>query len=198
MLSLKQKAESISSAVGEYLAILDENDENALMFVVRRVVTLKGVYPGEKRNLKVSQKKEVVAFERVWAFKYDKLDLSEDFIHFMTDDGQSLVKTPNMSVDLQKIFLKKLRNQKHHSFTKLKFKKKNLRLLQVDVSYNDNKYYFQIGTSQKPVINLLENRQFIIFISIPIILLLTSFVGLFLTERILQPVNEITKNCPKH
>ena len=50
----------------------------------------------------------------------------------------------------------------------------------------------QVGIAQEPIMQQLRNWLYSIAISVPLILLLTSFVGRILANRILQPVYEIT------
>jgi len=191
---LKTKAQAIQKTTEQYMEIIGD-DPMSLTFAVRRSISLKGGHPDKTKILTAEQKKNILELEKTWANRYDKLDLSEDFIHFAKINGQSLVKSANISTELRTTFLKKLKSREKNgiSFTKFKFKKKNLRFIQVPFPYKrDEKYILQMGTSQKPILDLLENRQFYIFISIPVILLLTSFIGRFLAVRILNPVKEIT------
>lgn len=55
----------------------------------------------------------------------------------------------------------------------------------------------QVGTSLNPAIAILENRSQAIIISIPVILLLTSFVGRLLAVRILKPVENIAETASR-
>jgi signal transduction histidine kinase len=53
-------------------------------------------------------------------------------------------------------------------------------------------YLIQVGVPQDPIMQQLRNWLYSIAISVPLILLLTNFVGRVLANRILQPVYEIT------
>jgi len=191
---LETKVQAIQKTTEQYMEIIGD-DPMSLIFAVRRAISLKGGHPDKTKILTAKQKKDILELEKKWANQYDKFDLNEDFIHFAKINGQSLVKSANISTELRTTFLKKLkaREKEEVSYTKFKFKKKNLRFIQVPLPYKgDKKYILQMGTSQKPILDLLENRKFYIFVSIPVILLLTSFIGRFLAVRILNPVADIT------
>ncbi len=191
---LEYKAKVMSSSLQAYMSILNE-DENSLLFAARRIITLKGEYPGDQVSLGPEQKRRIVEIEKKWLQVYDKLDLSEDYVHFVTIKGRSLVKSKNVSPDLRNILLKKLK-QVRNRFSKFKFQKRNLRLLQVPFVFdNEKEYVIQIASSQKPIVALLEKSQFVFMTSIPLILVLTSFVGRFLSGRILFPVAEVTETA---
>jgi signal transduction histidine kinase len=72
-------------------------------------------------------------------------------------------------------------------------KHKNIRL--INYLFGDKSvgpFVIQVGTAQEPFMQQLRNWLYSISIGVPLILLLTSFVGRLLANRILQPVYEIT------
>ena len=194
---LKAKYQGIKEAIGSYLKIIGE-DEPSFIFAARRVITLKGEYPGQKKELSNEQKMKAVEFEKEWQIKYDKLDLSEDFVNIISVDGKSFIRSKNLIADLRTIFVKRAnyKNFEGENYKKVKFKKRNLRLFQAPLSStNTPPFIIQIATSQKPVIELLQKRQGTILASIPFILIASIFLGRFLASRILQPVAEITSTA---
>jgi signal transduction histidine kinase len=58
-------------------------------------------------------------------------------------------------------------------------------------------YLIQVGIEQDPIMQQLRNWLYSIAISVPLILILTSFVGRVLATRILKPVHEITDMARK-
>src|SRR6185369_12121963 len=55
------------------------------------------------------------------------------------------------------------------------------------------KYILQVGLSVKPVVGLIQSWMHRVFLSIPIIVILTSFMGCLLARRILRPVEKISE-----
>ncbi len=51
----------------------------------------------------------------------------------------------------------------------------------------------QVGTSLEPVRETLKNLRFFLFFSVPMVLLLATFVGRFMARRALKPVSEVTR-----
>lgn len=193
---LLQKADNIMRASEEYVKLFDVEPPQKL-WALCQLLSLNGECPVFKDvDLSTEHKKKIVYFRNKWALYYDKADMSEDFIQIMSNQREVLAATKNMSRALRMDFLSRMmaKSSMNTGFIKLKMKKKNLRCLQFKLNFHDGQQYFlQIGTSQKPIIDLLENRQTFIAISIPLVLFFSSFIGMFLTERILKPVNEITK-----
>jgi len=194
---LERKAYFVASSMHSYIDVLHK-DDHSLLFIARRTITLKGEYPGGQVDMSAEQKRKIVDLERKWKQLYDKLDLNEDFINFVKMTGKSLVKSQNVPSELRNILIKKMKGRENfpRSFLTFTFKKRNLRLIQVPFKYNgENNYLIQIASSQKPIVELLAQRQYVFMISIPIILILTSFIGSFFFKRILMPVAEVTETA---
>ncbi|UCD11595.1 MAG: heavy metal sensor histidine kinase [Nitrospinaceae bacterium] len=51
----------------------------------------------------------------------------------------------------------------------------------------------QVGTSLEPVRETLKNLRLFLFFSVPMVLLLATFVGRFMARRALKPVSEVTR-----
>ncbi|MDP8213212.1 MAG: ATP-binding protein [Candidatus Zapsychrus exili] len=188
---LNVRVESVLESIYNYADILPQ-DRYSLVFVMRRVITLKGEHKGQKGNITDYYKKEIVKFEDKWNKKYEKLNLSEYFIHLSDSKGNTIVKSENLFGDLWKVFQRNMAIKKEATDYKvIKFKKKNLRLRQSKFVIGGQQYLVQIAVSQKPIVYLLQNRLYVTILSIPLILILYGFLGHFIVRRILGPVDEI-------
>lgn len=187
---LRIKAQEIASTIDSYADALDRNQQS-FNFAVKRAITLEGEYP---------DKDKIIDLEHQWLQKIDKFDLKEDYINFLNVKGNLLVKSNNLQGALPSLTLKEMAKLREGEavFKSIKFEKRNLRIISVPFPYGDNEQYIiQIATSLKPVIHLLKIRLMHIAISIPIVLLLASFLGRLFASRILRPVLEITKTASK-
>jgi heavy metal sensor kinase len=92
---------------------------------------------------------------------------------------------PNLNISLEEdIFKNIIINKKH------------FRQIQSAISLPDNRQLFVlIASSEEPILDLLRDRRRLFMVSIPIILLLTAFLGRFLTGRILRPVSSIVSTA---
>ncbi len=185
---LKTKARVISDTIHSYLEVLGE-DDRSLDFAIRRIITLKGDHPLQD---------DILDIEQNWLRRFDQLNLQEDYIHFASVQGRSIVKSRNLENDLRAVLLSnvKLKKGEAVTFRKFKFEKRNLQFVQIPFYFQgEPRYIIQVGTSQMPIIDFLKQRVFSFVVFIPIILFLTSFVSRLLVVRTLKPVTEITKTA---
>lgn len=191
---LKEKVKAVSHAIEEYHSIVGQ-DELSFVFASRRVLTLKGEYPEKTGDISPTQKKAIIGFEKEWRNIYQRLGLIDDYMQILTSEGKVIVKSANLKIELHKIMIASSKEffKDGKSFRTIHFGKKNLRLFQQEINTAaGRKVIFQVGTSQKPIMDLLEKRLMVIMLSIPVVLLLTSFVGRILVGHILKPVVDVT------
>jgi len=186
---LSKKAQEIASAIDSRMERTTEEKRELISFV-------KNVINPEE----FPDPDEIDQLQRQWLQKVDKLDLKEDYINFLNIKGESLVKSNNLPRGLfilSTAEIKKLREGS--TFLKsVKFDKRNIRIISVPFSYENNELYIiQVGTSLKPIIHLLRARLAHILVSIPIILMIASLFGRIFAVRILGPVVEITRTANK-
>lgn len=185
---LRTKAAEINKTIDSYLERIG-SDEEAFIFAVKRTIRFDGQHPNQKN---------IRELERRWSLAADRLGLKGDYVNFLDIHRESIASSTVLRREkLIPLFLKNINvpNLKKEGFRNIKFKKRNLRIINVPFSYKEYKGFIQVGTSLNPAITILQNRLHAIIISIPIILLLTSFVGWFLAAKILKPVEEITKTA---
>jgi heavy metal sensor kinase len=185
------KAQEVSSAINSYLAVLG-NDQRAFDFAVRRVILLDGSHPNQDK---------VADVERAWIEKRDKqgLGLADAYINFASvDRGEAVVSSANMSEPIIKGFLSDIAasGKKALSYKDVNIKEYQLRAGTIPFYYNYKKkqvYAIQVGVSRKTIFAILYGRLLFAAVTIPLILLIASFVGGVITDRVLKPIMEVTK-----
>ncbi|MGA1863926.1 MAG: sensor histidine kinase [bacterium] len=189
------KAKEITQTIDFYLEYLDDT-QDALHIAVRKIIQFEDEHP-DSYNYEIKELDKVRQFENKWLQQVDKYDLKEDFINFLDPNFMSIVHSDNFNEKLLNVFIKNLKrdSKKNPAFININLKNNRIRAILIPFFYKDQQYFLQIGTSVKPIIQILTNRLIYIIITIPVILLFASFLGRLITSRILKPVFEITKTA---
>jgi heavy metal sensor kinase len=180
---LRIKAQEVSQNIRAYLEVKGE-DVGTLNYAAEKTIA-------EDKPLR---RWWYIGFERSWFKRLDEQDYKGDYINFVAPDGKlSLVRSPKMNEDLLQLFMADTRIPEKESFHYVTDNGRRLRIINYPFKAGDQKtYLIQIGISPQPIVQLLENWMTAIFLSIPVILILTSFLGRMLSQRILRPVEKIT------
>ena len=130
-----------------------------------------------------------------WARQAQLLNLNKDYINFVSQGAKEVFSSPNLDPYLRSIFLEDIQfpGRGRVAFRTLNVRHANIRV--INYPFMDKavgRYLIQVGVPQDPLMQQLRNWLYSIAISVPLILLLTNFVGRMLANRILQPVYEIT------
>lgn len=188
---LNIKVQKIGSTIGSYMNILG-HDQKSFRYSLSRTINFEEEHPDRYKE------EELEEIEKEWLRVADKLDLREDYIIFLSQDGKDIINSGNIPKGTLSFLLKSMKTGPNGKivFKNIKYEKRNLRAIIAPFSYKENgQYIIQIGASLKPIIHLLQIRLFHIGISILAILLITSFLGRLFAARILKPVVEITKTA---
>jgi signal transduction histidine kinase len=182
---LKVKAQAVDLSVRSYLYVLGESHDN-LAEAVSKTVTMKNDNFLQYKTWKTSQK---------WIKQAQSLNLNRDYINFVSKDANEVFSSVNLDRNLRALFMEDMQFPTigHATFRTLDVRHKNIRV--INYPFTDRilgRYLIQIGVSQDPFMQQLRNWLYSIAVSVPLILLLTNFVGRMLANRILQPVYEIT------
>ncbi|MFH1283356.1 MAG: ATP-binding protein [bacterium] len=183
--ALKIKVYEINKIFDSYINIIG-NDQEAKDFIFKRTIRFEGKHP-EQQKLR--------AVEKEWLRIADKYDLRQDYILIYNDQGELVVNSTNIGDSIFKIANSNLELLSHDDqiFSNINVKKRKYRAIDTVLYTADGeRYIIRIATSLKPTMSILGNRVFFIILTIPIILLLSSFFGLVIAKRILTPVMEIT------
>lgn len=182
---LEVKAQEVDHTIRAYLDVLGVAP-NALVLAAQKTVSLEIPNPLKVRSKEISKK---------WLKRSDELELRKDYINFASKEGVPLAKSKNLSEELQGLFLKdiSLTKDSEKTYRKINYNKEIIQLINYPFVNKDGQIYvIQVGIVEGRFSQLMQKWIYSIAISIPIILLLTSFVGQFLAKKILDPVQEIT------
>jgi len=182
---LKVKAQAVDSTVKSYLNVLGQT-HNALSESVAMTLGLKSGNFLQYKTWRISRK---------WQAQAQSLNLNREYINFASKDGKEVFNSPNLDKALRPAFLEDIQflQQGKFMFRTLNVRGKNIRV--INFPFTDRslgQYLIQVGVPQEPIMQQVRNWLYSIAISVPIILLLTNFVGSQLAARILRPVYEIT------
>ncbi len=187
---LKDKAQAVDLAIRSYMDTLG-GDHDGLAGAVEKTLSMKNENIFQYKTWKMSQK---------WARQAQSMNLARDYINVVSQDAKEVFSSPNMDRKLRFDFLDDIQFPPfgHFLFRTLNYKHKVIRI--IHYPFSDRRagwYLIQVGIAQDPLLQQLHNWLYSIAISVPLILLLTSFVGRVLANRILAPVYEITDMAKK-
>jgi len=182
---LKVKAQAVGLTIGSYLSALGGGPDS-LPEAVAKTIGMKNENIFQYKTWKISQK---------WFRQAQSLNLNKDYINFVSRDGKEEFSSLNLDKKLRFYFMEDIQfpPRGQVAFRTLNVRHKNIRV--INYLFTDGKlsqYLIQVGVAQDPIMAQLRNWLYSIAISVPLILLLTSFVGRILANRILGPVYEIT------
>lgn len=183
---LESIATNISSSINSYLEVRGEEAE-PLKYALEKTIADEEKSP---RGFRLWTS----GFEKRWLKELQSMDFSDYFINFVSTTKASIARSPNMSEELIDLLRENVLPgvNGEPTYKTLTFAQKKIRIVNYPFTYKDQDHYFvQVGIYQKPIIDLILNFLISIVISIPVILILTSFIGRMLVRRILRPVDEI-------
>ncbi len=162
--------------------------------VVQRIFSFQ--YPPKSSVIAVKKKKSVgkpLSDEEKWFVRFDRLDLSQDLVAFFEPDGQLIFRPTSIPADDFNKFISGVDiSLQEDTFSKVIINKVPYRQIQATIVLPNGRHLFVlVAASEKPILDLLRHRQKLFMISIPIILLMTAFLGRLLANRILRPVHSI-------
>lgn len=133
----------------------------------------------------------------LWRMKSESLNLKKDYINVMNLKGQTVVRSANFKGEAGRIF------KEHMPFSgQFKFYRNirrpgyHLRVVNYPVMRDPFFLYIvQVGTSLAPVQQVLNKLLLFILLSMGIVLLLASYLGVFFTRNILKPVKDLARTA---
>lgn len=192
---LSGKVNELGNIISDELAASGGDD---IYTVIQRIFSFQ--YPPKSSIVAVKKKKTgggPLSDEEKWFVRFDRLDLSQDMVAFIDPDGKLIYPSQNIPSESLKKFTPGLNvSGEEDIFKDVLISQKHFRQIQSVISLpNGRLVYVFIAASEQPVRDLLRHRQRTFMVSIPAILLLTAFLGRFLAERILRPVNRIVSTA---
>lgn len=188
---LSAKVDELGNIISDELSVSYENDVDT---VIQRIFSFQ--YPPKSDIAAVKKKRsegEVLSEEEKWFVRFDRLDLSQDMVAFYNADGLLIYTSQNIPPDLMKKFLPNLKDSStNESFGEMTNGHNYFRKIQSVITLpNGQLVYVLIASTENPILELLNHRLRMFIVVIPLVLVLTAFLGRFLADRILRPVNSI-------
>ena len=188
--ALRRKAEAIESTIVKYARIL-EPDYETVPQSLARAMRVMGM--DESGLFESARLKEL---DQEWKYRMYELGLHEDYILVYYPTGEIAERSHNMEENLVPVLKASLRNVPYRdvSIVNIITNLYKFRVITYPF-YRDGrlKYVIQLATDLEETLFVLRSRIIIIFGSIPVVLIITSFIGRFLVKRILRPITGITK-----
>jgi signal transduction histidine kinase len=176
---LKIKAQTIERVINIYLDAASPGNKS-LAWAVERTI-LKGPIQAKRKT-------------QNWT-EAAGLNFQKEYVNLATPDGTIIFSSPNMDQRLRDFFMEDSQFFKSNRivYRTATYKEENIRIIYYPVHTRSGEgFRLQVGVVQDPIMRLMLNWLYSVAIAVPLILLLTSFVGRMLASRILTPVKEIT------
>lgn len=126
-----------------------------------------------------------------------KLFVSTDYISVIDSKGTPVITSANVKGRVLKAFIKnaaKARSEKS-AYKVIESGGRRLRVVNKPFTKDGRKYMLQVGSSTRPVMDILEKRFFYIAVSIPFVLIAGSIIGYLFIRKALRPVVDITNTA---
>jgi two-component system, OmpR family, heavy metal sensor histidine kinase CusS len=149
-------------------------------------------------DIHLEQRQNLNIADRQWLRLIDRYELNKDYISILSLDGKILASSEDLPSEVQDrltgMFIKRAHIQP--AWDTFSYKGKEMRALQMTILARDKPhYYIQIATPLVTVNQFLQGRLWGIVLSMVIVVVLFSLVGLLLANQILQPVRKITETA---
>ncbi len=145
----------------------------------------------------ISYETQNVLEKRVLAM-LDKYEMRDDYVALFTSEREPVTISNNFSPELLRAFHAEAANStvRKETLKTLTLNLRPLRLITSRISLPDgNSYIIQIATSLKSIQKATDRLLLIIGLSLPLVVLLASFVGSWLASSILRPVQAVAKTA---
>ena len=190
---LKVRAQETLATIRAYVDIVGDKP-GALDFGIRKTFFYDADFP-----ISIFDSGKVKRLETKWQERADVMGLSDSYIAYISDDKNRVIVTKNFPSRLLQVFLQivKLPQQPGQViFSNVIYKRDVIRVISASYLGLDGKRdMVHIGISQRHVTQLLNRLAQFMAGGVPMILLLTSFVGLIFVNRILDSIEEIAKTA---
>lgn len=190
---LRKKGLEALANINSYTQILD-NRPGALEFAVKKTF----FYNVPDFPLRIFEAGKIKNLETRWRERAEGMGLVYNYAVFLFADGKGVIKSKNLPSKLLPDLLKKMQasNRKGIVFGTARWKK--VTLSTVIIPYEDPKGKINlllVTGSQADIEGLLHSLLQAASLGIPLVLLLTSFVGFIFVHRILDPIEEIARTA---
>ncbi len=191
--SLKLKAREVMAAIENYASLGDK--PQVLDAAVKKTL----LYPVENFPVGMFEQGKLKRLETKWEERADAMRLSDTVIAFISLQPTRAIKSRNFPAKMvpQFVTLAQLSmGSKQPMFYNQRFSGNAYRVIAVPYAREGQRVsVLTIGTSLKPIERVLGSFLQATGLGIPLVLILTSFVGLFFVKRLLGPIEEIARTA---
>lgn len=188
---LKEKAHEMEATINSYAAVLEPYQEE-MPVSLKRTLHIDEVEKDEFLQWPIVKK-----IDNGWKAKIFHLGINHDYVLVATPDGQIVETSANLDQPELSILKEKLRSPPNNIEASIKeslTSAGNLRIITWPVlRAGEVKYIIRLATSIEPIMLLLRKALAGILITIPFILLFTTFLSLLFAKRTLKPIKQITE-----
>ena len=126
-----------------------------------------------------------------------KLLVSTDYINLVSSERRPIVSSNNVKGSLLNAFMKNVPKGKLKKavYRVIDTRKQRFRVINLPFTKGENRYILQVGSSTRPLMDILQKRFFYIAVSIPFVLIASGIIGYFFVKRALKPVTDIAKTA---
>ncbi len=144
------------------------------------------------------EKDDLELADRQWLRLSERYSLDQDYVLVLSLEGDVFASSGDVpgevKEELEKLFRQRPRVKS--TWGTVSYRGRPLRVAQMTILARDKPHYhIQIATPVVTVAQFLQGRLWGIVVSIIVVVILFSLVGLFLANRILRPVHKIAKTA---
>jgi two-component system, OmpR family, heavy metal sensor histidine kinase CusS len=144
------------------------------------------------------EKDDLELADRQWLRLSERYDLDKDYIRVLSLEGEAFASSGDIPSAVEGK-LKRISTERprvRSTWGTISYQGRPLRVVQMTILARDKPhYYIQIATPVVTVAQFLQGRLWGIAVSIVVVVILFSLVGLFLANRILGPIRKIAKTA---
>lgn len=142
-------------------------------------------------DVDVPETKKILHIDSFWNKRLDKLNIKQDFICLWKSDKTLALSSKNITEPILKLFKEQFR--KRNILQTVIVNKRKIRTKLYPFNYNNETYLLQIGSSLKPIMDILGNRIRYISYSIPFLLGISILIGYFFARTLIKPMLSVTQ-----
>lgn len=185
---LNSKAQHINNTLGSYLHVLG-SDERSFRFAVSRVVSQTGEH---------AHRNKIEKLEKLWVDQVYALGLNRDYLIFLSEKGEPLARSPNLTAGFPALSSKYLRavSRRRQMFKNVRLGKENLRILILPAVYKGkNKGIILVAGSREHLAHVLRSSLMTTMLLAVFVLGAASFLSRLFARRVLRPIDNIVQTA---
>jgi two-component system, OmpR family, heavy metal sensor histidine kinase CusS len=131
----------------------------------------------------------------IWRANFETLKLKEDYINILNVEGEPLLRSQNMTDEVFHLLDQQFRFSPHNEYiANVSNESFRLRVINFPYSYKGRlTLIIQVATPTSSTYEFLNKLTLILLTASLVILLSTSFLGVFFAKKILKPVMSVTE-----